>query len=107
MLVDDIIRYNFNKIFSFFNYNSIEGHMIKITRDAELDLEGHASKSYIGKIMESVEDRLFNDPLRMVYDSSIAKDTLLLFALEIMLKDENSLNQLNHYELFFLIHPQH
>ena len=76
MLVDDIIRYNFNKIFSFFNYNSIEAHMIKITRDAELDLEGHASKSYIDKIMESVEDRLINDPVRMVYDSSIAKDTL-------------------------------
>ena len=76
MLVDDIIRYNFNKIFSFFNYNSIEAHMIKITRDAQLDLEGHASKSYIDKIMESVEDRLINDPVRMVYDSSISKDTL-------------------------------
>ena len=76
MMVDDIIRYNFNKIFSFFNYNSIEAHMIKITRDAELDIEGHASKSYIDKIMESVEDRLINDPVRMVYDSSIAKDTL-------------------------------
>ena len=76
MLVDDIIRYNFNKIFSFFNYDSIEGHMIKITRDAELDLEGDASKSYIDKIMDSVEDRLFNDPVRMVYDSSIANDTL-------------------------------
>ena len=76
MLVDDIIRYNFNKIFSFFNYKSIEAHMIKITRDAELDLEGDASKSYIDKIMDSVEDRSFNDPVRMVYDSSIARDTL-------------------------------
>ncbi|MBL30365.1 MAG: polyphosphate kinase 1 [Flavobacteriaceae bacterium] len=76
MLIDDLIRYNFGKIFSFFNYKTIEAHMIKITRDAELDLEGDASKSYIEKITESVEDRLFNDPVRMVYDASIANDTL-------------------------------
>ena len=91
MLVDDIIRYNFNKIFSFFDYNSIEGHMIKITRDAELDLEGHASKSYIEKIMESVEDRLFNDPVRMVYDSSIAKDTLKFMINKLDLNENGSI----------------
>ena len=76
MLLDDLIRYFFDKIFSFFNYKSIEGHMIKITRDAELDLEGDASKSYIEKITESVKDRIFSDPVRMVYDKSISKDTL-------------------------------
>ncbi|MAD11837.1 MAG: polyphosphate kinase 1 [Flavobacteriaceae bacterium] len=76
MLVDDLIRYYFDKIFSFFNYKSIEGHMIKITRDSELDLEGDASKSYIEKITESVKDRMFNEPVRMVYDSCISNDTL-------------------------------
>ena len=76
MLVDDLIRYYFDKIFSFFNYKSIEGHMIKITRDSELDLEGDASKSYIEKITESVKDRMFSEPVRMVYDSCISKDTL-------------------------------
>ena len=76
MLIDDLIRFYFDKIFSFFKYVSIEGHMIKITRDSELDLEGDASKSYIEKITESVKDRMFSDPVRMVYDSSISKDTL-------------------------------
>ena len=78
MLIDDLIRYYFDKIFSFFNYDSIEGHMIKITRDSELDLEGDASKSYIEKITESVKDRMFSEPVRMVYDSNISKDTLSL-----------------------------
>ena len=59
MLLDDLIRYFFDKIFSFFNYKSIEGHMIKITRDAELDLEGDASKSYIEKITDNIFSRKF------------------------------------------------
>ncbi|MGC6422535.1 MAG: polyphosphate kinase 1 [Flavobacteriaceae bacterium] len=76
MLLDDLIRYHFHLIFSFFNYQSIEGHMIKVTRDAELDLEEDASKSYVDKISESVKDRMFSDPVRMVYDNTIGKDTL-------------------------------
>lgn len=76
MLLDDLIRYHFHLIFSFFDYESIAGHMIKITRDAELDLEEDASKSYLEKISESVKDRMFSDPVRMVYDNKIDKDTL-------------------------------
>ena len=76
MLLDDLIRYHFHLIFSFFDYEMIEAHMIKITRDGELDLEEDASKSYIEKIAESVEDRMVSDPVRMVYDNTIGKDTL-------------------------------
>jgi polyphosphate kinase len=76
ILVDDLIRYHFDLIFSFFEYEKIESHMIKITRDAELDFEENASKSYIEKIKESVQDRMFSDPVRLVYDKSISKDAL-------------------------------
>ena len=50
--------------------------MIKITRDAELDFEEDASKSYIEKIKASVEDRLISDPVRLVYDNTMSKDAL-------------------------------
>ena len=40
----------------FFDFINIESHMIKVTRDAELDMEGDVSKSYINKIIESVSD---------------------------------------------------
>ena len=91
MLIDDLIRYFFDKIFSFFNYKSIEGHMIKITRDSELDLEGDASKSYIDKITESVKDRLFSEPVRMVYDSTISKDTLSFIMKKLKLNPKGSI----------------
>ncbi len=76
ILLDDLIRYHFHLIFSFFDYHKIEAHMIKITRDAELDFEEDASKSYIEKIKASVEDRLISDPVRLVYDNTISKDAL-------------------------------
>jgi len=76
MMLDDLIRYNFHKIFSFFNYKSIKAHMVKITRDAELDLEEDVSKSYIDKITSSVKDRVISDPVRLVYDKEIPDRTL-------------------------------
>lgn len=76
ILLDDLIRYNLDVIFNIFDYTSISAHMVKITRDAELDLEGDLSKSYIEKLMESVKDRIEGDPVRFVYDKEIEQDTL-------------------------------
>ena len=76
MFLDDLIRYHFHVIFNFFEYTHIESHMIKVTRDAELDMEGDVSKSYINKIVESVRDRFLAEPVRLVHDKNISLDTL-------------------------------
>ena len=76
MFLDDLIRYHFDLIFNFFDFTSISAHMIKVTRDAELDMEGDVSKSYIYKIVESVRERILAEPVRLVYDKDIAEDTL-------------------------------
>ncbi len=76
ILLDDLIRHNLNTIFNIFNYESLSAHMIKITRDAELDLDSDLSKSFIEKISDSVKDRIKGDPVRFVYDKNIDTDTL-------------------------------
>jgi polyphosphate kinase len=38
-LLDDVIRYCLNDIFYNFNYDKAEAYNIKLTRDAELDIE--------------------------------------------------------------------
>ena len=76
IILDDLIRYSLRSIFTMFSYESITAHMIKITRDAELDIDSDLSKSFIEKISSSVEDRKISDPVRFVYDKSIGKDTL-------------------------------
>ena len=76
MMLDDLIRFHFHLIFSMFDYNKIEGHMFKITRDGELDIEENFGKSYAEKIMNSVRDRIFADPVRLVHDKEIDPMTL-------------------------------
>lgn len=79
MLLDDVIRYNISSIFNIFDYKSISAHMIKITRDAQLDIDSDVSKSMMEKIATSVKDRRIGEPVRFVYDKRIEKDTLDFF----------------------------
>lgn len=76
ILVDDVIRFCLSKIFSIFEYETITAHMIKITRDAELDIDTDLSKSFIEKVSQSVAGRRDGQPVRFVYDTEIEKDTL-------------------------------
>ena len=76
IMIDDIIRFCLHKIFNIFNYESLSANMIKITRDAELDIDDDLSKSFIEKISTGVEDRRKGTPVRFVYDKMIADDTL-------------------------------
>lgn len=79
MLLDDVIRYNLSSIFNIFDYESISAHMIKITRDAQLDIDSDLNKSMLQKIASSVKERRIGEPVRFVYDTSIDKDTLNFF----------------------------
>lgn len=76
ILLDDLIRYHLHSIFNIFEYESITAHMIKITRDAELDIDSDLSKSFIEKISASVRERIEGEPVRFVYDMNIEQDTL-------------------------------
>ncbi|WP_310991833.1 polyphosphate kinase 1 [Aequorivita marina] len=85
IILDDLIRHCLHNIFSIFKYESISAHMIKITRDAELDIDSDLSRSFIEKISKSVKNRSVGDPVRFVYDKTIDKKTLdfLLHKMEI------------------------
>lgn len=90
IILDDLIRYCLDSIFTMFEYESISAHMIKITRDAELDMDNDLSKSFIEKISSSVEHRKVGDPVRFVYDKSIGKDTLLFLQDKMNIEDTDS-----------------
>ena len=79
ILLDDVIRYSLDHIFNIFDYESIDAHMIKITRDAQLEFDSDLSKSLIEKISYSVKERRVGEPVRFVYDQAIDKDTLEFF----------------------------
>jgi len=76
ILLDDVIRYNVHEMFSVFGYITKEAINIKLTRDAELDIDQDVSKSMLEKISKSVKDRKKGLPVRFVYDSTMSKEML-------------------------------
>ncbi len=90
IMVDDMIRYCLESIFTMFEYQTISAHMVKITRDAELDMDNDLSKSFIEKISSSVQGRKIGDPVRFVFDKSIGKDTLAFLKTKMNIDDTDS-----------------
>jgi polyphosphate kinase len=76
ILLDDVIRYCLEDIFFVFNYDTYGAYTIKLTRDAELDIDSDLSKSITEKISKSLKQRKIGEPVRLVYDSQIPKDML-------------------------------
>ncbi|WP_431124427.1 polyphosphate kinase 1 [Flagellimonas flava] len=90
IVLDDLIRFCLDSVFTMFEFESISAHMIKITRDAELDIDNDLTKSFIQKISSSVEHRKISDPVRFVYDKSIDKDTLQFLKEKMNIVDTDS-----------------
>lgn len=76
MLLDDIIRWKLDDIFAIFKYKKIEAYTIKVTLDAELDLDDDISESVIHKLSKSLKNRKTAQPVRLIYDKNIAPDLL-------------------------------
>jgi polyphosphate kinase len=90
ILLEDVIRYCLDDIFSIFEYDSIEAHAVKMNRDAELDIDNDLSKSLVEKISKSIKKRKRGAPVRLTYDGDIPKETLLYLTRRIkVLKEEN------------------
>ncbi|SFD40786.1 polyphosphate kinase 1 [Algibacter pectinivorans] len=90
IMVDDVLRYCLGDIFNIFEYKAISAHMIKITRDAELDFESDLSKSFIEKISDSVKHRKIGEAVRFVFDKTIHKETLRYFMSKMGIDDTDS-----------------
>lgn len=76
MYLEDLIRYNLEYIFFIYDFDRIEAHTIKITRDAELDLDDDVSKGFLEKMTRSIKKRREGDPVRFVFDRDMPKDIL-------------------------------
>jgi polyphosphate kinase len=76
MMLDDVIRFNAGQIFNVFGFKTVESYNIKLTRDAELDIDSDVSKSMIEKISKSVKARKQGLPVRFVYDAAMPNDML-------------------------------
>ncbi len=71
ILLEDVIRFCLPNIFSFFGYDKFSSHIIKVTRDAEIDIDNDVSGSLIQKIEKGLKNRKKGKPVRFIYDKEI------------------------------------
>ena len=76
IMLDDVIRHGLKDIFSIFDFDQISAYTIKITRDAEIDIDDDVTLSTLQKISKSVEKRSKAQAVRFVHDREIPKDLL-------------------------------
>ncbi len=100
ILLEDAIRFCLDEVFNIFSYDTFEAWIIKITRDAELDVDNDISESLLEKISKGVKNRHWGEPVRFVYDSKIAPDLLKYFVKKLNLEDEDTLIPGGRYHNF-------
>ncbi|HDP76157.1 MAG TPA: RNA degradosome polyphosphate kinase [Bacteroidales bacterium] len=76
ILLDDVIRLCLSKVFKILPFDTFEAYTVKITRDAELDVDNDISESLLEKISKGVKNRKRGEPVRLVYDERIPTDLL-------------------------------
>nr|WP_283164313.1 polyphosphate kinase 1 [Shewanella corallii] len=79
ILLDNVIRHCVHELFSpFFDYNSIEVYSMKITRDAEFDLDDELEHSQLEKMTQALKQRLTAEPVRLVFDRDMPEHMLTM-----------------------------
>jgi polyphosphate kinase len=100
ILLDDVIRFCLDDIFGIFQYDQFEAYTVKLTRDAELDIDNDLSKSFLEIIDASVSDRMKGQPVRFVYDSSMPKDLFAFLKAHLKLDEGDNLIPGGRYHNF-------
>jgi polyphosphate kinase len=100
ILLDDVIRFCLKDVFSSFDFDKAEAYTIKLTRDAELDIDNDLSKSISEKIEKSLKQRKKGKLVRLVYDSDIPSDLLNFITKKIKMKKSSNLLAGGRYHNF-------
>jgi polyphosphate kinase len=88
ILVDDVIRFCLRDVFPIFNFDHFEAYTLKVTRDAELDIDDDISKSYMEKMEISLKKRKVGTPVRLIYDREMPTDLLEFITKKMKLNGE-------------------
>jgi len=100
MLLDDVLRHNLKDIFYIFDYDSIESYMIKITRDAEFEIEYDLSQSIVEKITKSVKGRKISRIVRFTFDKNMPPEMFNFLKTKLKLGDDKVLASGGKYHNF-------
>ena len=91
ILLEDIIRFCMPFIFSYFGYDVFSAHIIKVTRDAEIDIDNDVATSLIQKLEKGLRNRKKGKPVRFIYDKEIDASLLTYLVKRLGLSGKDNL----------------
>ncbi|MGF1778274.1 polyphosphate kinase 1 [Vibrio nomapromontoriensis] len=104
ILLDSIVRYCLEDLFhGFFNYDDINGYAIKITRDADYDLNFDTEHNLLEQMSKGVSQRLCSMPIHFVYEQSMPDSMLTFFRTKLSISQYDSLSpggRFHHFKDF-------
>jgi len=100
ILLDDVIRHCLSEIFSIFGYDTFSAYTVKITRDAEIDIDTDVSKSFLEVMTESIKQRKRGMAVRFVYDQSIPADLLRIITKRLEITKDDPIRGGGRYHNF-------
>jgi polyphosphate kinase len=100
MFLDDIVRFGLREIFHLFDIKDISAYTIKITKDAELDINDDVSESYVDKLSQSIRKRKEGEAVRFIYDKNMPQGFLKLFLKKLNIRKTDNIIPGGRYHNF-------
>lgn len=107
ILLDDVIRHSLAMIFSNLDFEKFTAHTIKVTRDAELEMENDEQENLVEAMRKSLKERHKGAPVRFIYDSEIPDDLLQFIVKKLKISKENMIpgGRYHNFKDFFDFPP--
>ncbi|MEZ4883276.1 MAG: polyphosphate kinase 1 [Chitinophagales bacterium] len=100
LLLDDVIRYSLHEIFSMFGYDHYSAYTVKITKDAETDIDNDVSKSFLELMSIAVQRRTEGRAVRFIHDQDIDKDLLAFLIGKLKIRADDNIIPAGRYHNF-------
>jgi len=91
MLLEELVIFGLPELFSISGWSVVEAFPIKVTKDAELDIEDNMTQSFVEKISKSLKMRPKGKPVRLTYDWRMPDKFLKFLAKRLNLSGHDTL----------------
>ncbi len=87
MFIEDVIRLQLGRIFALFEPERVYAHAIKVTRDAEIDMDDDLSRSLMEKMSRGIARRKKGHYVRFLHDAEMPEEMLAFVRKRLKLGD--------------------
>ena len=90
VMLDDIVLYFLESIFEgIIEFTDLDAHSLKLTRDAEYDLNDELDQSLLDKMSKGLKQRLTAEPVRLGFDKRMPEYMIKYLRKALKIKDTN------------------